>query len=154
MSALILAAMLFAQPAQAQLNLTLPEGCLAPDTIVALGPIPSTNHDTRTHQLVRVALIVIGAGLDIHSTNQAMHVPGLREGNSWLYGRRPSLMRLVVTKAIVNAPLLWASHLAAKKEPIEGVIPVALSATTQGFAGIQNYRLIAKQRKLNSGGAL
>jgi hypothetical protein len=132
------------------LDLTFPDGCIEPSVIA---PVAAVSKDTRTHAIIRAVVMVIGVGMDIHSTDMAMHTPGLVESNSRIYGRHPSLRRLVITKAVINLPLLWLSKKVAEKEgPIDALMPVAISSVRQGLAGGMNYALIKKQRKANAGG--
>lgn len=118
-----------------------------------LDGIAPKSKDSKFQNIARILVTAIGAGMDIDSTNKAMKVPGLVEKNSWLYGKRPSLGRLMVTKAALNAPMLWAAHkIAEKSGKTEAFMPVAISAAKQGLAGGLNYQLIKKQKRLNEEG--
>lgn len=109
--------------------------------------------DSTKQNVLRALIYALGAGLDIHSTNKAMHVPGLSEQNSWLYGKHPSLGRLVGTKAALGVPLLWSAHKAAEKfGKVEGMMPVAVSSAWQTGAALGNYHTINQQKKKNGGG--
>ncbi len=112
---------------------------------------PPLHEDSRKQQLLRAAIMAVGAGLDIDSTHRAMQVPGMAEQNSWLYGKHPSLGRLLVTKAAYNLPLLWASHkITQEKGPVEGLMPVIFPSLVQGIAGGMNYKKIDDVKKYNA----
>ncbi len=114
--------------------------------------LPPPSKDSKMQNVIRMALMLTGAGMDIDSTNKAMHTPGMEEQNSWIYGKRPSLGRLIATKAVINAPLMWAAHKIAQKSPADGMAFAGLTAAPQALAGILNYSTIKGQKKTNGGG--
>lgn len=117
---------------------------------IALDP-PSK--DSRSHEILRAAILIVAAGLDIHSTLRATRTPGIGEKNSWLYGKRPTLGRMLIVKSVTNGALLYAAHKTAEKTGrVEGMMPVAIAGAKQAAAAILNYKLMAKQRTRNAGG--
>ncbi len=120
----------------------------APQPVTPISP----SKDSIKQNILRAAILAIGAGMDIDSTARAQHVPGMQEQNSWLYGKHPGYARLIATKTALNAPLLLAAHQIAKEHgSIEGMMPVIFPALVQGIAGGMNYKLIQDQQRHNLG---
>lgn len=103
--------------------------------------------DSALGNMIRAALVAIGAGMDVDSTRKSLHQPGLEEGNSWMYGKHPSLGRLVATKAAINLPLLWMMHKMAEKNPKLAMSLAAVTAAPQAIAGGMNYSKIKDAKK-------
>ncbi len=151
----LLGFLLLAAPATAQelprlttpapLNLSL----LLPHTRFPAIKIPS--RDSRKQRIIRASLLVIGAGLDIHSTRRAMGQPELHEAHAFLYGPRAPLWRLLVVKSAINGLTWWGSNKAADRDPVDGVMAVMPQAIWQTYAAVQNYRLVGRI-KLAKGG--
>jgi len=103
--------------------------------------------DTRWNQLLRDAMMGVGAAMDIDSTNKAMRYPQIEEGNSWLYGQRPSMARLIATKAAINIPIALVLNKVAKTNPGVARVLSAITGGTQAIAGLQNYQNINSVKK-------
>lgn len=101
---------------------------------------------------LRALIVALGAGLDAKSTADAMHTPGLEEQNSWLYGKHPSLGRMIATKTAINVPLLYWLHKVAQKEPNTALGISGVLAAPQAIQGVLNYATIKGQKKKNGGG--
>lgn len=130
-----------------KLNLELSAASMADMlTPVKLPALKMPSRDTRFQRILRASILGVAAGLDVHSTYVALKMPGMVEKNSLLYGRHPSLFRLVVTKAALNGVGLLGANEAAKKSRVDALIPIAIAAAKQAFAAVMNYKLIGKVR--------
>ena len=98
--------------------------------------------DSLAKKLLRGAILALGAGLDIDSTNKAVKSPYIQESNSLIYGKEPSLGRLVGTKLAINLPIWMLTNHIAKKSPKQALLLSALSGGLQGATGVRNYNVL------------
>lgn len=73
--------------------------------VAAAAPSPVHGHLPMHWTLAGMAA---GQAADAVTTYQALHRPGTEEGNSFLYGKDPSMGRLIATKAAMVGPMAWA----------------------------------------------
>lgn len=125
---------------------------LTPQDLAAMMPqtplvsLESPSQDTRGHRILRATLLAVGAVLDTHSSHRA-YKAGLVEQNAWLYGRRPSLGRLVITKALINGAMWFSTNAVAKNSKADAFMPVAILSGKQIADGVMNYQNITKQKE-------